>query len=482
MRTSHPRSFRPAGGVLLSALLVASCSTSRPPSELHARVNEVTASPAEVRIRIRSLAPPFAGVVEDAADRMGALSATPEERLSAVRFKVETVPALFAALFRPDPIEALADAWVLTVQLRAFFETGRGRLFSPEARAIALEACDRLYADLLAQTREIAPGADTARFETQVKEWAAAHPIESLAARPSTASFFARLVAEPSLGVAQTTGKIAEDLADMGLRMDFMTATLPKQARWQAEWLLFEAATAPDGRGLLEAARNAGTDATRAVVLLDRAIRLLETLPGSVDAQRKAVLADLRGERETILASARAEREALQAFASEERKGVFAAIRGGAGGAPRRRRAAARSRRSPRRAGSWTGPTDRLTLRLGAAACCSAGPSPPRSGSRSGAGAAGPEPGRPRPAARGAARGRRPRRRDGDLGLDLRRQPPRPRREAPPLLFVFCASASRPRSCSRSRRAGPGRRASSATARRSGPSSRSASAASSWAR
>ena len=306
--------------VTIVAAMVSGCSTARPPSELRTRMNKVTASQAELRLRLRALAPPFAGIVEDAADRMAALSTTPEEKLFATRVKVEAVPALFAALFRPDPTAALADTWVLIAQMRMFFETGRGRLLPPEARAVAAGACDRLYAEIQEEARQVASGGSTAGLETWVKEWAAANPIESLAARPSTASFFARLVAEQPLGAAQTAGKIEEDLADMGARLDFLTATLPKQARWQAERLLLETANTPDARNLLEAARAAGADATRAVTLLDRAIRLLEALPAEAGTQREEVMRALRQEREAIVVSARVEREALQAFASGERQ------------------------------------------------------------------------------------------------------------------------------------------------------------------
>jgi hypothetical protein len=247
---------------------------------------------------------------------MDALTETPEQRLFVNRVKVEAVPAKFAALFRPEPVEAFADAWVLTVQMHAFFETGRGRLLPPDARAVAIGAWDRLYGELLGEARQVAPGADVPKFEVWVKEWAAAHPIESLAARPSTASFFARLVAEPGLGATQAAGKIEEDLADLGARVDFLTATLPKQARWQAERLVLEAMNAREPRGLIETASRAASEAARATALLDRAIRLLEALPADVGAQREAALAGLRSER-----------EALQAFADDERKAAFEALR-----------------------------------------------------------------------------------------------------------------------------------------------------------
>lgn len=308
---------------IAAAAVAAGCSTARPPSELQQREN-VRATPAELRHRLRSLAPPFAGILEDAAERIELVAATREERLFATRLKVEGVPALFAALFRSDPVEAFIDTWVLTVQMTDFFTTGRGAsLLSPPPREIALAACGSLQEQLRQQAREAAPGVDFSATAARLRQWAGENPIRSLAARPSTAVLVAGLVAEPSLGAAQAAGKIAEDLNDLGARMDFMTATLPKQARWQAEQLLLEAAGARDVRALLDAGARAGADASRAVAALDRAIALLEGLPAEARSEREAVLRGLRGEREAVLASARGEREALQAFVSAERRAAL---------------------------------------------------------------------------------------------------------------------------------------------------------------
>ena len=82
----------------------------------------------QVRLRMRSLVDPLAGEIERTADQIAAGTSAPSVKRAAIRWKIEGVPALRAALFQPDPFTAVFDTWVMTYQMADYFESGDGRV------------------------------------------------------------------------------------------------------------------------------------------------------------------------------------------------------------------------------------------------------------------------------------------------------------------------------------------------------------------
>jgi hypothetical protein len=77
---------------------------------------EVTIS--EVRTRVRALAGRFSGLLEETADQVIATSPDVGLRRAALLTKTNAIPLLQESLFRPDPLEALFDAWGLVAQMQ----------------------------------------------------------------------------------------------------------------------------------------------------------------------------------------------------------------------------------------------------------------------------------------------------------------------------------------------------------------------------
>ena len=136
------------GSALWIALLAPSvgCAASMRAPKIEGRgATNVAVNVNQVRLRMRSLVGPMCGEIERTADQIAAGTADPGIRKAALRWKIEAVPTLSAALFQPEPFTALLDTWVLFNQMADFFETGAGRSNSAtrlpsRSRAVAVSS------------------------------------------------------------------------------------------------------------------------------------------------------------------------------------------------------------------------------------------------------------------------------------------------------------------------------------------------------
>ena len=94
----------------------------------------------QARLRMRSLVGPMCGEIERTADQIAAGTSDPAVRKAALRWKIDAVPALSAALFQPEPMTAVLDSWVFFNQMADFFETGVGREQLGDSAPVAVES------------------------------------------------------------------------------------------------------------------------------------------------------------------------------------------------------------------------------------------------------------------------------------------------------------------------------------------------------
>jgi hypothetical protein len=106
-------------GVLVS-LVSAGCTFAVPERKLepvvHAQ-NDVAVTANQLRLRMRSLAGPMSGQIEQAADQIIAGTTDDAVKRGALQWKIAGVPAIRKALFEPDPFSAVMDTWVLVNQM-----------------------------------------------------------------------------------------------------------------------------------------------------------------------------------------------------------------------------------------------------------------------------------------------------------------------------------------------------------------------------
>ena len=212
---------------------------------------EITIS--DVRKRVRALAGRFSGLLEETADQAIATSPQPAVHRAALLAKTNAIPLLQESLFRPDPLEALFDAWALVAQLQDRIAVQETWLRSATFESLFAETLRQMETELEEVFRKVAPTADVLAVRGKVHAWAAAHPIgDTLASRTSTRALVADAVKEPGVNALQALAALPETLDDAMTRVDTYARFMPKQARWQAELLVGDLVTGPEMRGTLD--------------------------------------------------------------------------------------------------------------------------------------------------------------------------------------------------------------------------------------
>jgi len=126
-----PRWVTPVAWMSLCCLFLTGvgCSIAPKRQQTDVRVHaesDISASFEQARLRVRALVQPMSGVIVASADQILAGTSDPTIRREALRWKIDAVPALREALFQPNPMTAVGDAWVLTFQMTDYFEQGPG--------------------------------------------------------------------------------------------------------------------------------------------------------------------------------------------------------------------------------------------------------------------------------------------------------------------------------------------------------------------
>ncbi len=295
---------------IVSPLLA--CASGSQTSHLFQKNPSVTMSSQEMRVQVRSLARPLAGILEKTADEIIAQSDDPLVRQQVLRTKTEAIPALFEALFRKDPGAALIDASALVEQIRQEFTDGSNMVLNDEEKQIILRAAEDMKHRL--QEVYLATGAsqeDIDQFWMEVEGWARRHPIEgNFAIRDSTANLLAKSNAATGGGLGAAISSAQDELADLAVRADLYAEHLPRQARWQAQLLIEEMMAE---QIVAQAVEQVGT------IPLS-----IETLPVDIEAERLALIEDLRREGLLVGQWIRAERVESLDFVFSERHEILA--------------------------------------------------------------------------------------------------------------------------------------------------------------
>lgn len=304
--------------VVLTALSTA-CATVKPRSPLFERVGRSDLSVGALRIRVRDMARRFPAVLETAADEIAARSDEEEMRRAMLEFKSNAVPAMQGALLQPDPVASLVDAWALLAQLEEALPR-RAAHAPPELVAHARQSLEGLETEVEALWRELSGNEDVSQAHERVHAWAADHPLTGpLITRDSTVPVLASLTDISRVSPLGAAAALMEDTRDIAARVDLYAASLPRQARWQAELLMDDAASAPP-------LQSAVDDLGRTVDILDRMGGLAERMPALVARERVAVLDGLDRSRLSLQEFASGERKALMTDVGHEREAALAAL------------------------------------------------------------------------------------------------------------------------------------------------------------
>lgn len=331
MCNANPRAMIPAGGgcmvmrlrtslPIAGIVLLASCASV--PTQTKAMAEQgATVSSEAIRVRLRSEAVPFTGLMAHAADEAATAATDPGERRSALIWKIGVVPALYRTLFNQRPLIAILDTWALLVQMEMYLESSEGHADLGPGAVMVLATTK----DLQGRVREIArwavPDKDLSRVDAKVRAWAQAHPVGlSLASRDSIEPYLVSLAPAEELSAFAVVGLMSEDLAGLASRMDFLPFMLPNQFTWQAELAYIDLV---DPR--LDVVLSRGAQAFQQI---DAMLAWLGTtgLEGFAEEQRIQIMRAVSEQRTGIEATLDRQREELEAFVRKERAEIAARV------------------------------------------------------------------------------------------------------------------------------------------------------------
>lgn len=332
---------------LFLVVFVAACVTRGPRQTRLMKGTEMTISAAALRVQVRSLADRFSGLMEEAGEAVLAAETETPRRRNALLWLTNGIPAMQQALFQPDPLAALVDAWFLIAQMRNYFENAAVDDGMPRQYVrLAFRVLDEMEADLKIIIDNAGPDTSYQRGREFVYTRAADFPIdESFASRRGSAVFLAEFTARAGGGALRSIGSVTETVEDLVARIDVNAEYIPKLARWHAMLLALDGGyeTLPASVENLEYLELVAGE-------VERLAPVVEALPELVGAEREAVLSaldaylsrtlafvnhqratlmgdDVRAEREAVLAAIQEERVAVLAAIAEERTIVLDALR-----------------------------------------------------------------------------------------------------------------------------------------------------------
>jgi hypothetical protein len=295
---------------------------------------------AELRLKVHAFASRFERAVEGTADMIMEETDDPVIRRRALRFKLYVIPEMQRAAFHYDPLAGLIDAAALTGQLRQFFEPGGGGqdMFGDEQDAVIRFA--RIADDEIWQLgQSITKSGDVGRAKQQIGQWVDENPISDLLmVRESTRALSAKMASEMGSGAGAAIGGITETVGDLSDRLTIYAASIPNQARWQAQLLVYDMldqaeleSLGPTTESLADSIdRIASTiELTPDLIIQERAKTLAEideisnAIIDSVDLQRLATIQALANERIAVLEAVARERVAVLDAIRDERSAVF---------------------------------------------------------------------------------------------------------------------------------------------------------------
>ena len=320
MSEASRRRARAWGALLCGACLAlgaAGCISAPTKSPLMEQSdNLVDMTSVQLRGQLYDFTSRYATVVEGAADAIMEATDDPAVREWALTWKLEAIPQVHRAAFKPDPLFGLIDTAVLCGQMLAFFTNGAGSDLFGNHQEIAIEAAEWLKSDVWRLAESITLSGDPARARGEIAEFVAEHPIGDLYfLRDSVEPLLATMTKRRSRGAGAVIGGISEAVDDLSKRLTIYAAHLPKEARWQAELAAMQLTQNPPVEDVLLAvgslAESHESFAGSVASALDLITAEREAAFGELEDLTRRRIDDIDRQREDTIAALRLEREAL---------------------------------------------------------------------------------------------------------------------------------------------------------------------------
>jgi hypothetical protein len=352
----------PVAALLGTALLLISgCQATSGSTGLIQGVEEAKLSESQLRMLLNDFVRRFIDQVDAATAVVLDRETDPEIRRRALLFRMNTASACAVAAADNDPVAALVDVWALSVQMRQYYESPTAAAQMKAHREFVIGICRTLQEQTEEIARDLTSSEAVEEFTVGLEAWARENPVESpFYGRPSMVPHYSKQKNEIRQGLFDVLPGLEQRLADVSSRVALYAALLPRQLRWEAEFLMSVVATPDEYREAIQSVKlinaslsNVANTVTEAETILERqrdavialareeADRMLEAVEtmrtdthdritearreafADLDRQRNETLETLKSEREIVLAAIVAQRTAAFADLAREREIVL---------------------------------------------------------------------------------------------------------------------------------------------------------------
>ena len=290
------------------------------------RQEDIKVTVEQTRLRMRSLVGPMCGDVEQSADVISDGTNDVNVKLAALKWKMQAVPALREALYRPDSYTAAVDTAILCYQMVDYFETGPGKQELGPASAEAAATCRKMADEFMKIVESGLVSGKASAGRAFVQKWAAEHPIRhSIADRESAMT---RVFEQQFIAGRDATAYVADAAAsvdDLNRKLDVFSDQLFRQARWEVERMELEVLrdlqgdeTFKSANQMLKSASQAMATVDRLTPIVERSLGMAQDVPKMIATERETALKAVHDEITRTLAAVREERIiALEAVSKE---------------------------------------------------------------------------------------------------------------------------------------------------------------------
>jgi hypothetical protein len=304
----------------LAALMALSgCLSTRTDSAVAEQFDSLGISLAGIRQANVRAAYSIGLAIEQAADSIIALTDDPTTRTQAILWKIYSIPVIRQIYSQSEPITASVDALAFAMQCEQYFDTGIGRDRFGEHQLIAIKTSAMIQDRLIKSIQRNLTVANSDTLLAAIDGWAREHPLtDHVFSRPSITRELDKLLAQQDQSLGSAIGRIADDVDDLSARLTLISGQLPREARWQGEYLLAHL-SAEERLNALDTTLAILTTSLKSIEGSLNQGRLTIDIPGlrSLHADIQAALELLRAERAIILANAeRQRRETITALES----------------------------------------------------------------------------------------------------------------------------------------------------------------------
>ncbi len=282
---------------------------------------QVTATVEGLRAAVLRQAQDAAERIERAADTMATLTSDPRVRVNAIEWKLVATADLQTASVSRDPVVSFLELILFALQSQAYLTTGQGRdLFGPQ-QPLAVATVDSILQGLLGYVNSVTPAGGSKRALQLLQPWADAYPIQSpyVGRVNIVGDSLANAFAGDNRSALAAVGDIELSVRILDARVAQIQQTFLKQARWQAELLLADAARQPVVDSVMG-------QMSRLNLSMERVTAVAESMPDLIDRERIETFLSVTQERIAMLQAITAEREALLAALASERATVVEAL------------------------------------------------------------------------------------------------------------------------------------------------------------